>query len=413
MNKKLLPVLLVLAVGSITACSQKEPAAQASQAQTETKQVEIATAKRDKAARMSELSGTLQPSEEATVSFEVAGRIVELKRNEGDRVSAGDVLARLDASDYSLQLAKADTAVDQTQAMLEKTLNGAREQERIQAKAAADKAQLAYQKALDDFKRIERLYQEKAVSQNDYENAKNRLDIAQKDWLSAQQAYSLTVQGARDEDRQSQRSSYDQAVIGKQMAALTLSKTQLKAPISGTILSKLATTGSLVNVGTPVYRIGNVDTLKVVLPVPDREIAAWHVGDTVTLSLYDQQREGKVTKILPATNQNTGTIGVEVSVPNPGHDWFVGQVVKANRQIEGKVGIFVPVEAVVSQGGDKPYVFLAKAGKAVKTPVTIGEMIDNKLEILSGLKEGDQVIVKGADRLFDGDPIEAAGGNKP
>ncbi|MCK9927315.1 biotin/lipoyl-binding protein, partial [Frankia sp. Mgl5] len=85
-------------------------------------------------------SGTLQPNEEAQVSFEVAGRVVELNRNEGDQVKQGEIIGRIDSSDYSLQLAKANTSVEQTGANLQKVNNGAREQERIQAKALQDKA---------------------------------------------------------------------------------------------------------------------------------------------------------------------------------------------------------------------------------------------------------------------------------
>jgi RND family efflux transporter MFP subunit len=413
MNKKWLASALIVGLLATTACSGKDSAA-APEAQTnaETKKVEVVQVKREQAVHVSELSGTLLPNEEALVSFEVGGRIVELTRSEGDKVNAGDVLARLDSSDYSLQYASATTAVQQTEANLSKVNNGAREQEVTQARLLVDKATIAYKKAQDDFKRIEKLYQEKAISQSEYENAKNYLDVTHKDLLNAQQAYSLVVQGARVEDRQLTQASYQQAVISKEMAANTLAKTQLRSPISGTIISKLASTGSLVGVGTPVYRVGDIDTLKVVLPVPDREIVAWKEGETVTLTLYGQKREGKVVKIYPSTNQSTGTIGVEVHVANPKHDWFAGQVVKATKTFQGKPGIYVPVEAVISRGEGEAHVFLLVNGKAVKTSVTIGEMSDNKLEIRSGLKEGDQLIVKGVDRLFDGDAIEIAGGNQ-
>jgi RND family efflux transporter MFP subunit len=395
-----------------TACSGKEETASATQAVQEAKKVEVATVKREKAIRVSELSGTLQPAEEALVSFEVGGRVVELNRNEGDQVKAGETIARIDSSDYALQVERANAVVEQTGASLAKINNGARQQELIQAKAMLDKAKIAYEKAVEDFKKYEKLYQEKAISRDAYENAQDHLNLVQKDLLAAEQAYSMTVQGARAEDRTMQKSTYDQAVISRQQAALALSKTQLKSPINGTIISKLTSVGQLLGAGTPVYRIGNIDTLKVVLPVPDREISAWKEGETVSLSLYGSKRDGKVTKIFPATNQSTGTIGVEVSVPNPQHDWFAGQVVKASKQITGKEGIFVPVEAVISRGGKNPFVFLHVGGKAVKTEVTVGEMQENYLEITSGLKEGDQLIVKGVDRLFDGDPIELAGGSK-
>jgi multidrug efflux pump subunit AcrA (membrane-fusion protein) len=411
MKKSWVSLTLVFGLLATTACSSGDDKGADAQTAAEIKKVEVATVVKGQSVRVSELSGTLQPNEEAMVSFEVAGRIVELNRNEGDRVKQGDVIGRIDSSDYSLQLARANTAVAQTGATLEKINNGARQQELIQAQVLLDKAKIAFQRASEDFKKYEKLYKENAISKDAFDSAKDRLDLAQKDLTNAQQAYSLTVQGARQEDRELNRASYEQAVISKDMAALTLAKTQLRAPINGTIIAKLTSAGQIANVGTPVYRIGDVDTLKVILPVPDHEISAWKEGESVSLSLYGTTREGKVSKIYPATNQSTGTIGVEVKIPNPQHDWFAGQVVTASKKIAGKTGIFVPIEAVISRGEANPYVFLSVAGKAVKTPVTIGELSDNKLEILSGLKEGDQVIVKGVDRLFDGDPIELAGGS--
>ncbi|WP_035100697.1 efflux RND transporter periplasmic adaptor subunit [Aneurinibacillus terranovensis] len=412
-KNRMVVLLLVTGVSILTACSGPNPTQQAVSQHVETKKVGLSVVKREKAARLSELTGSLQASEEATISFEVAGRVVQLTYKAGDNVRAGETLAGLDSSDYALQVQKAEALVQQNKAGMDEVDNGARQQELAQAKIGLDKAKAGYEKASDDFKRIKVLYQEGAVSQKDYDDAKYRMDTAQQDLQNTQQAYSLTVAGARPEQREQMQSAYNQAVIGKKEAALTLSKTQLLSPINGTIVEKLISVGQLVNPGTPVYHIAALDPLKVMLPVPDSEISLWKTGDSVTLSLYGQTRSGKVTRIDPTTNQGTGTISVEVSVPNPKHDWVPGQVVKSTREINGKEGIFVPVEAVMSSGEAKPYVFLDKEGKARKTPVTIKDMMNNQLEIVSGLKEGDRIVTKGVDRLFDGDPIEEAGGTRP
>lgn len=410
MNKRWLVSAMMAGLLATTACSGQE---QKAAPQAEVKQVVWETVKAGQAIHVSELSGTLKPLEEVLVSFEVGGRVVELSKSEGENVKAGDVLARVDAQDYSLQVASSSAVVQQTAANLNKVNNGAREQEVSQARLLVEKATIAYQKAQDDFARIEKLYQEKAISKSDYDNAQKALALAQKDLQNAQQSYSLVTQGARAEDKSLMAASYNQAVISREAAANTLAKTQLRSPINGTIISKLSSTGTLVSAGTPVYQVGNIDTLKVVLPVPDREISAWREGETISLDLYGQIREGKVAKIYPATNQSTGTIGVEVQISNPKHDWFAGQVVKAKKTIKGQSGLYVPVEAVISRAQEDAHVFVNQGGKAVKTKVTIGQIHENKLEIKSGLKEGDLLIVKGADRLFDGDPIEAAGGTKP
>ncbi|MGQ7277628.1 hypothetical protein ACT91Q_06635 [Brevibacillus thermoruber] len=215
MNSKWLVSALMAGLLTTTACSGQEQAEAPAVSAAEVKKVEITAVKKEQATQVSELSGTLQPLEEALVSFEVGGRVVELAKEEGDNVKAGELLARLDGSDYSLQVASANASVQQTAANLEKVNNGARDQEVTQARLQVEKATIAYRKAQDDFKRIERLYQEKAISQSEYENAQNYLAVAQKDLQNAQQAYSLVTQGARAEDRELTRASYNQAMISK------------------------------------------------------------------------------------------------------------------------------------------------------------------------------------------------------
>lgn len=360
---------------------------------------------------ISELSGTLAPMEETTVSFEVAGEIKAMAFQEGDTVQQGDMLAHLAATDYSLQVALANADVSGASAQLAKAVNGARDQEVQQAKVAVDAKKITLAQAQNDYKRMEQLHKSGAISQHEFENAQNAYELAEKDVAEANAAYSLVVAGARAEDVSATQASYQGAVVTRAQAAATLAKTKVKAPIHGTVLAKMADVGQLASPGAPVYLIGNVRELKTVLPVPDKEIAAWKVGDEVELTLYENNRKGKVTKIYPATNEQTGTIGVEVVVDNANGDWFAGQVVSAKRTLFQKEGIFVPAKAVFSRGSE-PYVFLLTDGKAAKTNVTLGQYVDNSFEITAGVSAGDVLLTKGADRLLGGEPVTVKGGSQ-
>jgi len=401
-------LLLSMSLG-LTGCSHAVTTAVLHQTDTNAKPVVAAPVQIKKLATVSELSGTLEPMEETTLSFEVAGEIQSMKGKEGDTVAAGEVLAQLNSTDYSLQVALAGADVSRASAALAKVRNGSREQEKLQAKAALDAKKISWEKTIKDYQRMEQLFKKGAISQVEHEHAKNALELSQKDYDATKQSYLLVVEGARAEDIASTQASYQTAVVSQSQAAHTLAKTQLKTPISGTILSKMADVGQLANAGTPVYRIGHISQLKTVLPVPDKEIAAWHAGDIVELSLYGQKRTGKVTKIYPATNQQTGTIGVEVAVDNRQQNWFAGQVVSAKRTLSQKEGIFVPTEAVMSRGSE-PFVFLLKENKAVKTPVALGTFLESQMEITRGLQPGDIFIAKGGDRLLDGDFVTVEGG---
>ncbi|HJV46082.1 MAG TPA: efflux RND transporter periplasmic adaptor subunit [Bacillota bacterium] len=396
-------MLLATSLSGITGCSK---ATEAQKNEVQVKSVAMTKVAKQTIDQVTEVTGTLEASDQATVSFEVAGRIVKLNKDQGQTVQAGEFLGQLEDSDYQLGVQKAATAVEQAQASLEKVDNGARPQEIEQVKIGLERAQLNSVKAQDDLKKYEALYQSGAISKDAYDNIVLKAQLAEKDLQNAQSSLSVTVEGARKEDKESTLSTYQQMLVQKAQADLSLQKTTLKSPVTGTIISKLSSEGQMTSAGSPIYQIGNIGELKVVLPVPDREVANWSVGDSVNLDLYGDKREGKVQMIYPNTNAGTGTIGVEVRINNDDHKWFAGQVVKATHQRKGAQGLFVPVEAVVSTGA-KPYVFVVKDQKAAKTEVQTGQLMNNQLQILSGLSEGQTIVTKGADRLFDGDAIAA------
>ncbi|MEC1772366.1 efflux RND transporter periplasmic adaptor subunit [Schinkia azotoformans] len=397
----------------------------------DSKVVAVEAVKKEKGVEYSRLSGTLTPKEETIISFEIGGNIKSLQFDEGQFVNSGDVLANLDRRDYELQLEKANAAIQSSnaslsaaQASLEEATNGARIQERTQAKLNVDRTEEAYKNATADYERMKNLFETGAISAQALEGAKFNYINAEASYESAKLAYSLIEEGVRPEKEKQIKAGVNQAQAGllnaqvsKEQAQLALAKTSLKAPFSGVITAKLASIGELVGPGAPVYKLSQMDTLRVLLPVPDYQIAEWEKGKEVSVDLYGEKKQGKVSNVFPSTNQNTGTISVEVEIPNQDHKWFPGQVVKAETKLKEQLGLFVPVEAVISTGtNNNPYVFLLQDGKAVKTEVTIGKLFDNKLEITSGLSERDRVITKGADRLFDGDSVtveENEGTNKP
>jgi len=397
-------VILSLSVSGLAGCSEKAATDSSAQIQNEKKPVEVMAVQSKAVTTVSELSGTLEPIEETTLSFEIPGQIHSLKLKEGDSVSAGQLIAELDSTDYSLQLALASADVSRAKATLSKIQNGSREQEKAQMKSALEAKQINLDKAKKDYGRMEELYDSGAISQFEYENAKKAWDLAQKDVESAMESYSLVLEGARPEDVASTEASYQAAIVAQSQAANVLEKTKLESPISGTVIARLADEGQLAGAGTPIFRIGNMKQMKVDLPVPDKEIKSWVVGDSVELQLYEQKRTGKVNKIYPVSNQQTGTLNVEVILDNSKHDWFAGQVVSARKVISKKEGIFIPAQAVISRGAE-PFVFCFMEDKAVRTPVTLGGFIDGQVEITSGLRTGDQVIILGADLLLDGDSV--------
>lgn len=408
------------------------------------------------------LSGTLKAYEEAAISFELSGLVQEAYFNIGDTVIQDQVLARLDSSTYQLQLDKVSKSIIEAQsaiknaaaemaaadasvasaeaqiaaarASLDKTAKGARQQEKDQARAKVSRAESSLEKTQADASRIQSLYEQGAISKHEYEQAQLALTNASKDLEDAQNALSLLEEGATREDlttaesgvRQAQAarlaamatlqragaaydqagSLYQQAIITRKEAELSLSKTALTSPISGVILEKNVNAGELTASGQSIYRIGKIDQLKLLLPVPDHEIKQWKVGDKVSLSLYDQTRNGTVRIIHPATHSSTGTVDVEVILSNSDHSWAPGQVVKATLSTQQAEQLLIPTKAVLNNGNET-YVYRIEEQRAVKTVVITGALVGNQLEITEGLSAGDVIVTSGAGSLYDGLAVQA------
>ena len=375
--------------------------------------VHVETVKSESINNLSELSGTLQPLDSVTVSFEAGGTINSVSVQEGSNVKSGDILAAIDDKSYQLQLEQAKLSIEQASANLNQTLKGAREQQIAEVNLKLQQAETLYNQALKEFKRNEALYSSGVITLSDYEKVKNAMTLAEKDRDAAEQAYSLVSEGATEEQKQQADSVYKMALSAKAQAELMLSKTSLKSPIDGVVISKYASQGQLVGSGTPAYKIGKIDMLKVTLPVPDYEIGSWKIGDNVSINLYQQSRIGQVTRIFSTTNENSGTINVEVTINNEKYDWYPGQVVTSSHKTEVGKSIFIPKSSVINKGGESPYVFvLDDVNKVKKTNVKIGDLKNNKLQIVDGLQEGDKVITEGSDRLLDGDQVNELGSDK-
>lgn len=383
--------------------------------------------------------------QQAQVSLEVAGIAIESSSQSQSNATASVEAAKAGVAAADAQIASAEAA-------LQAVLDGARAQDRAQLQLTVDAAQKAYDTAKTNAERMKSLYAEGLISKQELENVENGLTSAENGLAKAKESFSLMEEGATDsqikqteaalaaaasgkaqaESGETQATTgisqaalgveqakaskkqaqvvYEQAVLNQEAAKASLAKTVLKSPMAGVILSKTIEPGSYIGSGTSVITIGDTSQLKVMLPVPDSEIREWSVGDTVSLSLYGSTKEGKVNMIAPQTNSGTGTVSVEVVVPNGDGEWLAGQIVNANKVSSDNNGILVPIEAVINNGVES-YVFKDVDGQAVKVIVETGAMVNNKIHITQGITEGDQVVVSGGTLLLDGDPLKTSGGS--
>ncbi|WP_370090416.1 efflux RND transporter periplasmic adaptor subunit [Ekhidna sp.] len=402
------------------------------------KKIEVEVAKAEKSTIIEKVSasGQVQPVVEVQLSPEVSGEIIELRIEEGDSVSKGDFLLRIRPDNFESALDRAEAGLNQQEANL------------AQAKSAQARSLASFERAKQDFNRQKTLYEQKVISEADYQQAEANFKIAEQDYESAKQS----VIAAEFILKSSRANVAD--------AKENLRLTTLRAPMSG-IVSKLpvelgeTVLGTSQFQGTEVMRIADLSKMEVQVDVNENDIIRISVGDTAIIdvdsySYMDKTFKGVVTHIANTANDKISAdavteFGVRIQILNKSYEDLVkekgikypfrpGMTASVDIITEVKKDILtVPLAAVTtrsetdkkegeedSSASDqladedvKEVVFVVKDGKAVKTEVQTGISDFDRIEILSGVEEGTEVIsgpfLAVSKRLKDGDDVEAKG----
>lgn len=400
-------------------------------------EVEIAKAEKNTIIEKVSASGQVQPVVEVQLSPEVSGEIIELKVEEGDSVSKGDYLLRIRPDNFQSALDRARANLNQQEA------------NRAQAKSAEARSLANFERAKQDFTRQKSLYEQKVISQADYQLAEANFKIAEQDYESAKQsaiAAEYIVKSSR-------------ATVNE--ASENLRLTRLTAPMSG-IVSKLpvelgeTVLGTSQFQGTEVMRIADLSKMEVKVDVNENDIIRINVGDTAIIdvdsySYMDKTFKGIVTNIANTANDKISAdavteFEVRIRILNSSYQDLIekegirypfrpGMTASVDIITEVKKDILtVPLASVTTRSekdnkrgekeGDnssaadqladedlKEVVFVVKEGKAVKTEVKTGISDFDRMEIISGVEEGAEVIsgpfLAVSKRLKDGDDVEA------
>jgi RND family efflux transporter MFP subunit len=308
------------------------------------------------------VSGTIAglPNQDVKVSALVPGRISAMLVAEGDRVKEGAVLAKIDDHSYRDQLQQAQASIDQANASLENTrLNRKREADLVERGISA-------RKDLEDAVMAERLA-EAALKQ-------------------AQSAAAL--------------------------ARLQLSRTEVKSPLSGTVVKRLVSAGEQVD-GTgaqPIFEIADTAEVELFGNVPAIYLHKIRVGQTLpvrTDAFPKTDFPGRVVAISPAVDPTTNVGLVRIRIANPAGLLRLGLYLTAQIPLEThRQALVVAPESVYRDADGQPQIFRVQADKAEPVPVKLGIETHERVELLSGAQEGEVVVLSGAYGLGSGAPIK-------
>jgi multidrug efflux system membrane fusion protein len=346
--------------------------------------VRVETVDHEAAASGLRYSASIQPYEQVPLAFKVGGYVRELQQRpgtdgrlrplqQGDSVSRGSVLARIDAADY---------------------------QQRVhQGKAQLAEAEAGLTRARADAGRAEALYGAQALTRPDYDAAVAGLSSA--------------VARA------------DAARAALEQAQLALGDSALVAPADAIVLARNVEVGTLAAPGTLAFTLADLTRVKAVFGVPDHVVSRVVVGTPLRLTtdaFPGMEFPGRVTAVSPSADPQSRVFGVEVTIPNAERRLKAGMI--ASVEVASRASADIPagsptvsVAAVVKSarpGGFAVFVVdgTDDAAHARARDVTLGRISGNRVAVDTGLAVGERVIVSGASLLVDGDRVRVIPGRE-
>jgi len=398
LKKHLFALVTVTCLAVLTSCSHETQAASEQAAVP----VQVRTPAVVERAESVSASGSVEGSETAEVAFQVGGRVARVLAEEGQHVSKGQLLAEIEPTDYRNAFNAAAAQKEAAIAVAQKAEAGLRKQE-------LEQARIDFERWEDEYKRMKILVERKSLPPNDFQ----KIEAA---YNAARERYQMAQEGTRKEDRATAAAQVHSAEAQASEERKRLDDTRLLAPISGNIGMRKVEPGQTVAAGTPVFSIVELNPVKVRVGVPEAEIGKIHQGALAEISVpsLDGRRfTGKVAIIGVASEPATRTYTIKVLVPNPGPVLLAGMVAEARIFGPNKVrSVTIPAEAVVpdAQGAPTVYVYFPDRKRVFARRVEFGMPIGSEVEIHSGVRGDEQIVVIGQQKVREGSLVEIAGG---
>ncbi len=234
-----------------------------------------------------EASGTIEATD-VSVGTEVAGKVREVRVDEGSQVRQGDTLVVIDDEDYRIQLRQAVANLESFESAYRLAVQGSRREDILQAEAN-------YRSAAADYQRMKDLLATQTVTQKQYDDAEAR-------YISAQQTYEKLQRGLRPEEIASARQRRDYAAAQVDLIRKKVRDCAVLAPSSGTITLRAIEPGELVGVGTNLMQLTYLEQMKLTLFVSETEYGRIKLGQKADISIDaypGRVFDGKVIYLSP------------------------------------------------------------------------------------------------------------------
>lgn len=316
-------------------------------------------------------TGTLEARVSATISPKISGRIVQLLVDQGQRVSANDLLIRLDDDELKQQVAIADANIEAARAAIERL------------KADKDRALAVDQQARRNSQRVQSLLEKNATSRDEVDKATEALAVAQSGIARAEAAI---AEGQKELIAAEMSGQYQNA---------RLQDTQIRAPFDGLVVKRSREPGDVVVPGSSILTLISTDELWISAWIDETEMSKLDTDQTARVvfrSEPEQSYTGKVTRLGREADRETREFIVDVRVLELPKNWAVGQRAETFIQVAQRNNVLViPANLLLNRDGQTG-VLVDSDGVARWRVVKLGIRSRDTVEVLEGLSEGEAVV---------------------
>jgi len=345
----------------------------------------------------------LYPINQANVTPKISAPVRRILVNRGDHVRTGQLLAELESRDLAAAAEESKHQYEQAQSAYQNLTGATVGEDRSKAEADVRSAQQTLDAAKKLYDNRVELQRQGALAQKLVDDAKVALSQAQSQFDVAQHHLQALNQVSQREVIAGGQAQVAAAKAHYDSAAVQVSYGQIRSPISGVISDRSIYPGEIAASGTPLVSIVDISQLVARTNVPVKEASAISVGRPARIAGPDGDIAGKVTVVSPAVDPNTTTVEVWVQIPNPGEKLKPGGTVRVSIIAETiQNTIVVPTSALLNsdEGGQKVMVITSDS-VAHERRIVAGVRQGMRVQILTGLQEGDQVVTSGGLGLED------------
>ena len=414
----LFTIVSVMLAVSITGCGSKTAVKTSSEEDEDALNVTVYEASYSDINSAADYTGEIMGIENASVSAKVSGEVQSITVEEGEYVNAGTTLLTIDSVSYQLAynqaLAAYNSAVSgkkSAEANYNSVTGGSTQQSLNQLETALNSAKLSYDNALDIYNKQSALYNMGAISEVDFNTYKTNLENATLNYESAKKNYELNKNVILNETQHSAQASVESAGAGVQqakaaldIAAYNLKNCTVTAPVSGYVSAKNVTKGQVVSPGMGIFTITDVSSVEVQINVTESVITSITNGTKAVVDVAGAKRndiQAEVTSFNPVKNTATGLYTVKISVPNDEGDLKAGMLANINLITEERNQTITIPSSALMQSEEGFYVYVTDGKTAEKREVEVGIENDEYTEIISGINNGDKVVVDGKEYISD------------